>query len=82
VVNTTCQITATPDPGYLFSEWTGDASGNANPLSVLMDANKSLGATFVQDTRDSDGDGLTNYQEVVVYHTNPNVNRVGPLVFA
>ena len=27
-------ITATPDLGYYFSEWTGDASGSANPLTI------------------------------------------------
>jgi len=37
-----------------------------------MDADKTLGATFVQDTADNDGDGLTNYQELVTYQTDPN----------
>lgn len=71
--NTQVQLTATPDPGYLFSAWSGDATGSTNPLSVTMDSNKTISATFVEDTRDSDGDGLTNYQEAVVYGTNPQV---------
>ena len=73
VPNTPVLLTATPDTGYLFSKWTGDASGTANPLSVLLDTNKTINAIFVPDTRDPDHDGLTNYQEIDIYHTDPNV---------
>jgi formylglycine-generating enzyme required for sulfatase activity len=66
-------LTATPQLGYLFGAWTGDASGSANPTTVLMDSDKTVGATFVEDTRDPDSDGLTNYQEIIVRLTNPNV---------
>ena len=66
-------ITATPSAGYLFGFWTGDATGSTNPLTILMDADKSVGATFVEDTRDQDDDGLTNYQEIIVRLTNPNL---------
>ncbi|MDC0305275.1 hypothetical protein OAL57_02340, partial [bacterium] len=65
-------LTATPSAGYVFVGWNGDASGNVNPLTVTMNANKSIGATFTIDTRDLDGDGLSNYQELVVLNTNPN----------
>jgi len=64
-------LTATPSPGYVFTGWTGAASGTQNPLSIVMDADKSVGATFAPDTSDSDGDGLSNYDEIVTYHTNP-----------
>jgi len=70
---TTAILTATGSPGYLFTAWTGDATGNANPLTVLMDADKAIGATFSPDTNDDDGDGLTNYQEIVEYGTNPTL---------
>ena len=65
-------LTATPSAGYVFVGWFGDASGNVNSLTVTMDTNKSIGATFTIDTRDPDGDGLSNYQELVVLNTNPN----------
>jgi hypothetical protein len=45
---TTVQLTATPDAGWNFDFWSGDASGSVNPLNVLMDGNKSITATFGQ----------------------------------
>ncbi len=44
---TNANITSTPDYGWLFDNWSGDASGNTNPLQLLMDADKSLKATFI-----------------------------------
>ena len=70
---TNASVTATPLPGYLFGSWTGNASGSSNPTTVLMDADKTVGATFVEDTRDPDNDGLTNYQEIIVRLTNPDL---------
>jgi uncharacterized repeat protein (TIGR02543 family) len=42
------ELTATPDAGYSFSGWSGDATGAANPLTVMMDADKAITATFTQ----------------------------------
>jgi uncharacterized repeat protein (TIGR02543 family) len=42
----TVQLTATPSAGYLFSSWSGDATGSTNPISVLMNANKNVTANF------------------------------------
>jgi uncharacterized repeat protein (TIGR02543 family) len=41
------ELTATPDSGYEFLNWTGDATGTNNPLTVLMDDNKNITANFV-----------------------------------
>jgi endo-1,4-beta-xylanase len=59
----TATLTATPAEGYVFDQWTGDASGTANPLSVTMDANKTIGATFIQNNTDADNDGLPDRYE-------------------
>ena len=44
---TSVQLTATPNAGYTFSSWSGDASGNANPLTVVMNNNKNITANFI-----------------------------------
>lgn len=69
--NAITTLAATPDPGYLFTGWTGDATGTDNPLSVIMDADKTITATFTPDTSDDDDDGLTNFQEIVETGTDP-----------
>jgi len=42
----TVQLTATPNTGYTFTGWTGDATGTANPLTVTMNSNKNITANF------------------------------------
>ena len=42
-------LTANAGPGYVFSGWSGDASGSTSPLTVTMDSAKSVTATFVVD---------------------------------
>jgi len=65
-------ISATASTGYIFSNWSGDASGSSNPLSISMDADKSITANFSQDLGDTDGDGLSNYAELVTHRTDPD----------
>ncbi len=45
---TVVSLTATPDAGYQFDGWSGDATGTQNPINVTMDANKTVTATFSQ----------------------------------
>ena len=47
LAGTVVTLTATAQPNWVFSGWSGDASGTANPLPLTMDANKSVTATFV-----------------------------------
>ncbi|WP_298767438.1 choice-of-anchor Q domain-containing protein [uncultured Polaribacter sp.] len=63
--NTQLTLTAIPDAGYQFFEWTGDASGTTNPLSITMDADKTLVANFIPtqyalNITSSDGTITTN----------------------
>ncbi|WP_439882504.1 PA14 domain-containing protein [Pontibacter sp. MBLB2868] len=44
------QCTATPASGYVFAGWSGSISSTANPLSLVMDSNKSIKATFTPST--------------------------------
>jgi 5-hydroxyisourate hydrolase-like protein (transthyretin family) len=71
-LRSTVTLTAVPDSGYVFSAWSGDNSSSTNPLELQMDANKSVQASFEPDYADSDGDGLSNYAEVVTHYTDPN----------
>ncbi len=65
-------ITANPDPGYVFESWSGDLESEDNPLKVTLKNDISITPDFRQDLADDDGDGLTNYEEIVIYGTDPN----------
>ncbi len=41
-------LTATANAGYVFANWSGDASGSANPLTVTVNADLSLTANFAR----------------------------------
>ncbi|RYY99865.1 MAG: carbohydrate-binding protein [Chitinophagaceae bacterium] len=43
---TTVTLTATPAAGYTFTGWSGSATGTANPITITMDANKTLTANY------------------------------------
>jgi subtilisin family serine protease len=43
-------LTATPGLGSQFIEWSGDATGSANPLSLTVDTDKNITATFSLNT--------------------------------
>jgi hypothetical protein len=42
----TVQLAATPQQNNELSGWSGDLTGKANPASIIMNANKSVTATF------------------------------------
>ena len=65
-------IVATPKAGYLFSNWSGESVVTTSSITLTMNMNKTVTANFSQDGSDNDSDDLTNYQESVVYGTNPN----------
>jgi uncharacterized repeat protein (TIGR02543 family) len=71
-LGTVAILTASPALGYVFTTWTGDAANLTNPLAIVMDGNQTVGAVFSQDQRDPDGDGLSNYRELVLHGTDPN----------
>ncbi|MBE0597755.1 MAG: hypothetical protein IH614_10835 [Desulfuromonadales bacterium] len=43
-------LTAQPASGWRFSGWSGDLQGALNPAMVVMDRNRSVSATFVQES--------------------------------
>ena len=44
------QLTALPDEGWSFANWTGDLSGSDNPKIIVMDQNRSVTANFTTNT--------------------------------
>ncbi|WP_299159428.1 LamG-like jellyroll fold domain-containing protein [uncultured Eudoraea sp.] len=54
----TFTLIATPSENYDFINWSGDATGTTNTVSVTIDSDKNITATFVK--RDTDGDGVAD----------------------
>ena len=50
-------LTATASSGFSFTNWSGDATGTANPISLTMDSNKTVTAHF--NAESSNGPDLT-----------------------
>jgi Raf kinase inhibitor-like YbhB/YbcL family protein len=40
------RVTATPEEGYVFDRWSGDASGSSTEQTILLNANKNVIANF------------------------------------
>ena len=40
-------LTAVPNAGWWFAGWSRDASGSANPITITLDGNKTVDATFI-----------------------------------
>jgi len=49
--NQVVTLTPRPDPGWVFSGWTGDVTGTQNPLNLTLDTSKTLTAVFVSETQ-------------------------------
>jgi uncharacterized repeat protein (TIGR02543 family) len=66
------QLTAVPAAGWSFANWTGDATGTANPVTVTIDGNKTVTAHFSQTayslTVNTDGSGTVNRNNPGPYH--------------
>ena len=43
------QLTANPDTSSTFTDWSGDATSSTNPVSITINGNKAVTATFTQD---------------------------------
>ena len=45
----TVTLTAVPDSGWSFVDWSGDATGGISPTSVIMGGDKTVTATFKEE---------------------------------
>jgi len=46
VDGTAVELKAVPEPGYGFAGWSGDATGFANPLTIVINSNMTAFAEF------------------------------------
>ncbi|MFP4052219.1 MAG: InlB B-repeat-containing protein, partial [Thermoplasmata archaeon] len=61
---TQVRLTADPDVGYEFDEWTGDAAGTSDEITITMDEDKTITANFEEETT-NDGDYPDFIQEYI-----------------
>lgn len=71
---TEVRLEAFPDNGYKFDMWTGDITSDDNPLIFSLNSSVNLEGIFKPDINDNDGDGLSNFEEIVIIGTNPDSN--------
>ena len=71
------QLRATANPGYAFSAWGADGSGSANPVTIVINGNKSVTANFNTATPPPSGQGqwrvrfLTETGDTITTTTRP-----------
>lgn len=73
-VGTIVQLLAIPETGWKFSMWEVDVESTSNPTTLLMDEDKTVLATFVEQV----GDGLAvfeHYKGKVVTTKNLNYRK-------
>ena len=58
---TQVQLTAVPAEGWEFTEWTGNATGPDNPITIEIDGTKNITAVFTK--KDTDGDGVPDLED-------------------
>ncbi len=72
-------LTATADTGWTFSGWSGDVTSVINPLSLTINGNTTLTATFTQNEYtislfvDPDGKGVISTNPSGIYEYNQDV---------
>jgi hypothetical protein len=70
------EIMAMADLGYLFSAWVDEAGSSypySNPASFTVTSDQTLIAQFDEDLTDEDEDGLSLYDEVITYGSDPTL---------
>ncbi len=70
---TNVQLTADPADEWMFDHWSGDLSGNTNPISIQMNGPRSVGSTFLPDCN---GNGVPDAQDIAGGAWDDNANGV------
>ena len=60
-------VEAVPALGHVLTDWAAPFNGQPESFLHTVTGSVTIAAAFAQDAADDDGDGLNNYQELVVY---------------
>ncbi|MFN8178070.1 MAG: T9SS type A sorting domain-containing protein [bacterium] len=72
--NTSVLLVPAASPGFVFTGWSGDATGTDNPLTIVMNANKTITATFTDVATAVAENLLAEGKALGIY---PNPSKVG-----
>jgi len=72
---TVVTLTAVPDSGWQFDNWSGDLSGSTNPTTITMNANKTVTANFSEVGTT----GTVGYTTVLSLSTTTASRRAQPV---
>ena len=71
---TVVPLTATPDAGWTFENWSGDISGTNSSTSITMNSDKQVTATFVENIIPDVTDVLIPVEDAWTNQTKGNTN--------
>lgn len=74
-IGTEVTLTAIPSENYLFTDWSGDLTGTANSISIIMDDHKEVTANFSLDPTDVNNPNLLERSLVKIF-PNPIVEEI------
>ena len=57
LVNSNLEVSAIPEAGWVFTNWSGSLTSEANPLSFAINNNLSLQANFTIESPEGEGSG-------------------------
>ena len=80
----TVTFTVTPASGYRFLNWGTDASGSANPLSLVINNNKVITANFIKQytlSVNADSNAGTVSQKGGIFDAGTKINLTATPVF-
>ncbi|HPP66461.1 MAG TPA: hypothetical protein PKX05_00940, partial [bacterium] len=64
--DSTITLNAVPEPGYIFSSWSGDISGEENPKTFRITQDISIIAVFTKKKGDINLDGNIDISDVIL----------------
>ena len=76
---TSVTLNATPDAGYSFDHWSGDANGTDNPLTITIDSNLTIIANFRLSDSNLSNNFDFNSTQLQIAENSPVGSEVGYL---